>query len=413
MVLLVKNLGERECFWGSGSMSHRVLFVADDPNLQRSLRLMLEPLLKEWEGHFSRGGPDVFARLDESAFDTLVTDTRLAGTNCAEMLTEVRRCHPLTVRIALINPKEEDDLVRLASVAHRLLAKPCDPIELHAAIQRAHSLRELLKGSSLAAVVGRLGSVPTLSTLYTRIADELMFPNYSLATVGDLVAQDLGIAARMLQMANSALVGLRRPATTPNQAVRVLGADLTRTLVLAADLFSRYNPISLKPFSIELLWEHSQQVAELATQIAQTERAGDRVVRESGLAGLFHDIGRLTLASQLPGPYREVMGAMLSENLTAADAERRLFGASHAEVGAYLLGLWGLPDPLVEAVAWHHNPSACPGNSFTPLTAVHIADAVLRADEGVLPDMDYLERLGLAERWDVWKELPAKVVHAK
>ncbi|HEV3437392.1 MAG TPA: response regulator [Gemmata sp.] len=394
-------------------MSHRVLFVADDPNLQRSLRLMLEPLQKEWEGHFSRGGPDVFARLDESAFDTLVTDSRLAGTNCGEMLTEVRRCHPQTVRIALINPKEEDDLVRLASVAHRLLAKPCDQIELHAAIQRAHSLRELLKGSSLAAVVGRLGSVPTLSTLYTRIADELMFPNYSLATVGDLVAQDLGIAARMLQMANSALVGLRRPATTPNQAVRILGADLTRTLVLAADLFSRYNPISLKPFSIELLWEHGQQVAELATQIARAERAGDRVVRESGLAGLFHDIGRLTLASQLPGPYREVMGAMLSENLSAADAERRLFGASHAEVGAYLLGLWGLPDPLVEAVAWHHDPSACPGNSFTPLTAVHVADAVLRAEEGVLPDMEYLERLGLAERWDVWKELPAKEVQAK
>jgi putative nucleotidyltransferase with HDIG domain len=161
------------------------------------------------------------------------------------------------------------------------------------------------------------------------------------------------------------------------------------------------------------LWEHSQQVAELATQIAHAERAGDRVVRESGLAGLFHDIGRLTLASQLPGPYREVMGAMLSENLSAADAERRLFGASHAEVGAYLLGLWGLPDPLVEAVAWHHNPSACPGNSFTPLTAVHVADAVLRAEEGVLPDMEYLERLGLAERWDVWKELPAKEVHAK
>jgi putative nucleotidyltransferase with HDIG domain len=386
-------------------MFHRVLFVADDANLQRSLRMMLEGFQKEWEGHFSRGGPDVLTRLEESAFDTLVTDTRLAGTNCGEMLTEVRRRHPLTVRIALVNPGEQDDFVRLASVAHRVLAKPCDPNELHSAIQRAHSLRELLDGSSLATVVGRLGSVPTLSTLYTRIADQLMFPDYSLAAVGELVAQDLGIAARLLQMANSALVGLRRPASTPNQAVRILGADLTRTLVLAADLFSRYNPISLKPFSIELLWEHSQQVAELATKIAQAERADDRVVRDSGLAGLFHDIGRLTLASQLPGPYKEVMGIMLAENVSAATAERRLFGASHAEVGAYLLGLWGLPDPLVEAVAWHHSPSSCPGSIFTPLTAVHVADTLLRADMGALPDMEYLQRLGLDERWEFWQTI--------
>jgi putative nucleotidyltransferase with HDIG domain len=386
-------------------MSHRVLFIADEPNLLRVLRLMLEPFQKEWEGHFTRGGPEAFEKLNTYSYDILVSDTRLGGTNCNEMLAEIRRQHPQTVRIALVNAGEQDDLIRVASVAHRVLTKPCDPIELHTAIQRTHSLRELLKGSSLTAVVGRLGSMPALSTLYTRIADELMIPDYSLATVGELVAQDLGIAARMLQMANSALIGLRRPATTPNQAVRILGADLTRTLVLAADLFSRYNPSSLKPFSIELLWEHSQKVADLASRIAQSERAGDRVVRESALAGLFHDIGRLTLASQLPGIYREVMAKMLSSKVTAAEAERALFGASHAEVGAYLLGLWGLPDPLVEAVAWHHNPSACPGTSFTPLTAVHVADSLMRADEGVEPDMEYLERLGLAERWEVWKDL--------
>lgn len=374
---------------------------------------MLEPFLKEWVGHFCRGGPEVLAKLDQSHFDTLVCDTRLAGVNCSDLLIDVRRRHPRTVRIALINPGEQDDAVRIASLAHRVLAKPCDPIELHAAIQRAHSLRELLKGSSLEAVVGRLSSVPALSTLYTRIADELMTPDYSLAAVGELVAQDLGIAARLLQMANSALVGLRRPATTPNQAVRILGADLTRTLVLAADLFSRYNPASLRPFSIELLWKHSQEVAELAAQIARAERLGDRIERESGLAGLFHDIGRLTLASQLPGPYKEVMATMLSQNLTAEQAERRLFGVSHAEVGAYLLGLWGLPDPLVEAVAWHHNPSACPGASFTPLTAVHVADAILHKDEGITPDMDYLDRLGLAERWDVWVQLPGKAEPSK
>src|SRR5580692_5178140 len=117
-------------------MSHRVLFIADEPNLLRVLRLMLEPFQKEWEGHFTRGGVEAFQKLATTQYDILVTDTRLAGTNCNEMLTEIRRQYPETVRIALVNPGEQDDLIRVASVAHRVLTKPCDPIELHSAIQR-------------------------------------------------------------------------------------------------------------------------------------------------------------------------------------------------------------------------------------------------------------------------------------
>lgn len=387
-------------------MTRRVLFVADDPNLQRVLRLMAEPLQEEWTAYFSHSGPDAYSRLDEAAFDTIVADTRLAATDCGDLLMEVRRRYPQTVRIILAGTGEQDNLVRLVSLAHRVLPKPCDPLELESAIQRAHSLRELLASPSLAAVMGRIGSIPILSTLYTKIAEELTFPDYSLATIGELVSQDPGIAAKMLQMANSALVGLRKPATTPAQAVRILGADLTRTLVLAADLFSRYNPNSLRPFSIEALWEHSQAVGQLAGEIATAERAGERVIRESALAGLFHDIGRLMLASQLPGPYREALALMRTDCLTAAAAEVRVFGASHAEVGGYLLGLWGMADPLVEAVAWHHNPLGCPGVTFTALTAVHAADAIERMEEGVEPNMEYLKRLGLEDRWEVWTQLP-------
>jgi putative nucleotidyltransferase with HDIG domain len=384
----------------------RVLLIADDPALQRAVRQVFDPQQREWELHVSRGGQEALARLDGPGFDAFVTDSRLTGTDCTELLTEVRRRQPLTTRIALSDPGDQAALVRLGSLAHRVLAKPCDPTELRGAIHRARSLRELLGSPSLVAVVNRLGSVPALSTLYTRIAEELTFPDYSLATVGELVGQDIGIAAKLLQMANSALVGLRRPATTPVQAVKILGADLTRSLVLAADLFSRYNPNLLKPFSIEALWEHSQAVGTLANEITTMERADERVVREATLSGLFHDIGKLTLASQLPGPFREVLTLIRTEKLTAADAERRVLGTSHAEVGAYLLGLWGLPDALVEAIAWHHNPSGCPGTKFTALTAVHAADCILRGPEGIVPDWEYLTRLGLHERYALWSRIP-------
>src|SRR5699024_7917001 len=123
-------------------------------------------------------------------------------------------------------------------------------------------------------------------------------------------------------------------------------------------------------------------------------RAGDRIARESAMAGLFHDIGRLTIASQLPGPYREVLGLIRTEGQPVADAEREVLGASHAEVGGYLLGLWGLPDALVEAVAWHHAPAGCPGVAFSPLTAVHVAEVMDGGEEQARLDREYLGRLG-------------------
>jgi hypothetical protein len=113
----------------------------------------------------------------------------------------------------------------------------------------------------------------------------------------------------------------------------------------------------------------------------------------------------LTLASQLTGPYKEALGLIRREKLGVVEAERQVLGASHAEVGAYLLGLWGMPDGLVEAVAWHHRPSGCPGAGFTALTAVHAADAILPGAEGGAPDWAYLDRLGLRDRYPAWRRL--------
>lgn len=385
-------------------MTRRVLFVADDFYFLEGLKRTLQPLQAEWELLFVDGGAEALDLMVKAPFGVLVVDAHLQGPTAEELLTEVRRRYPLTVRIILTHENDRFRLIRLVSLAHRVLTKPCHTDDIRHAIRRACSLKELLGSQSLAAVVGRLGNVPSLPVLYTQIVEELTRPDYSIEAVGELVGQDLGMAAKLIQMANSALVGLRWPISTPAQAVRILGAEWTKSLALAAGIFSRYDPTALKPFSIEALWEHSRSVAALAGRIAAAEHAGDRTVRESALGGLFHDIGRLTLASQLPGPYREVLARIEIDGLSTPEAEQQVLGATHAEVGAYLLGLWGLPDQLIEAVAWHHTPSRCPGGSFTALTAVHVADVLVSHEEGEL-DMAYLTRLGLEGRIEHWTEL--------
>jgi putative nucleotidyltransferase with HDIG domain len=179
-------------------------------------------------------------------------------------------------------------------------------------------------------------------------------------------------------------------------------------LVLAAHIFSSIEPARVKPFAIEAVLAHSQQVSGLAREVARAEGLGQKDVEHAGMAGLLHDTGKVVLAGYLTERYREAMTLERDGGFSACDAERQVFGTTHAEVGAYLLGLWGLPDAIVEAVAFHHRPGDCPAPAFGPLAAVHVADALLHDEGGGRLDGNYLARLGAAERVEPWRLLLAQ-----
>jgi putative nucleotidyltransferase with HDIG domain len=336
---------------------------------------------------------------------------RMPGMDGDELLSTVRRLYPLTVRVVLTGQCTREAMLRLARLAHRVFTKPCDPDELKAAVRRACTLQDLLGSPPLVALVGQLGSLPTPPALYTQIVRELERPDGSLAEVGELIARDVGMAAKLMQMANSSLLGLRNRAATPTQALQALGAETTKALILMSDVLTRYNPAAIHPFSIDGLWDHSHEVAALAGAIAQAE-VGPSQAADARLVGLLHDVGRLTLVSQRPTEYREVFQLARERHLALVDVERQVFGATHAEVGAYLLGLWGLPSAVVEAVAWHHAPGSCPATAFGPLAALHAAEGILAPEEGGPADATYFTALGMTDRLPVWVELRHQTAEA-
>jgi putative nucleotidyltransferase with HDIG domain len=260
---------------------------------------------------------------------------------------------------------------------------------------------------ALTAAVGRLKSVPSKPELYTRILEVLGDPNSSLAELGRICGQDVGVSAKLIQVANSAMFGGQYPATTPLEAVQRIGADMTKALALADGVLTRFDPRSVLPYSIDDVWPHSQAVAVLAARIARREADGAGWLNLVSSAGVLHDIGRLIFASTQPGRYVEVLRHVESERVTLVTAERRVFGVTHAEIGAYLLGLWGLPTTVVEAVAWHHTPDpvACPVSGFSLATVLHAADGILEPGEGGGADLTYLTRIGLADRVPAWAAL--------
>ncbi len=381
----------------------RVLFVDDEPNVLDGLRRMLRPLRSEWDMAFAPDGPTALTMMAEQPFDVVVTDMRMPGMDGAEVLTQVMERWPSAVRIVLSGQSDTETILRSVGPTHQFLAKPCDAETLRDTVQRACALRELLADQLLTEVAAEIDSLPSLPTLYLRIVEAVRHPDTSVAEVGRLIAGDLGMSAKVLQLVNSAFFGIRRHVASPQQAVALLGLDTIRALVLHGQVFKQFPRSVLKRFSLQALEHHCITVGAYARRLAQLESAPQRVVDNAFMAGLLHDVGKLLLAANLPDVYEEAMRLCDEEGCTPLEAEREVFGASHAEVGAYLLGLWGLADPIVEAVAFHHQPGRCLGRGFEPLTAVHVANAVELAGAGEPPvDLEYLTRLGLAERLPDW-----------
>lgn len=375
-------------------MTRSVLFVDDEPKILDGLNRMLRPLRQEWSMGFAAGGPDALARFADRPYDVIVSDMRMPGMDGDELLAEIRRLYPRTLRIVLTGEAHRDAMVRVIGVAHRVLTKPLDADRLKDVIRRSCQLRDVLRNQALEELIGRIGSVPSPPGLYARVVDAFDDPDMSIDDLAEMLSGDVGVAAKLVQLANSALFGLRWPATTPAQAIQVLGTETTKALVLAAGLISRFDPATLAPYDLGDVWGHSREVGAAAGRIARGIGLNDRGQREAAMAGLLHDIGRLALIDIAPDRYRTVLArvAIGAESVTAA--ERAIFGTTHAEVGAYLLGLWGLPEAIMETVAWHHEPARCPGSHYDALTAVHVAEALTPGGDGATLDTDYLTRNG-------------------
>jgi HD-like signal output (HDOD) protein len=224
------------------------------------------------------------------------------------------------------------------------------------------------------------------------------------------------MTAKVLQMVNSAFFGVRRHISSPTEAVGLLGLDTIMTLVLTIQIFSQFEDECLANFSPAALWAHSLQVGLFAKRLSQAAGQGGEVVKDAFTAGLLHDAGQLVLAANLPRQFAESLELAQAEKLSHHEAERQVFGATHSEVGAYLFGLWGLPQSIVEAVAYHHRPADCVAEGFGPLTAVHVGNALERETQALPPewcfaalDMDYLAKLGLADRLPEWRDLYIRV----
>jgi putative nucleotidyltransferase with HDIG domain len=354
----------------------RVLFVDRDRKLLGKLEQALRTARGDWSIVCAMSAADACDQISQRPFDVVLADIDVRAADGTSFLDEVARRQPNAVRFLLSKSAGRGMLVRADDAAHQFLAKPLEPDAVFARLAETLLLGELLSDPDLKALVTRLKSVPSLPPAYLAMMAELRKDQASPRKVGDLVARDAGMSAKILQLVNSPLFGFRMRIGDPVQAVQLLGIEAVRGLALSSNIFSQLDLKTVARFGLGRVWRHSMATAGFARVIARRQQEAADIVGEAFTAALLHDIGKLVLASSMPEDYSVVVEQAASDHVPTWLVERDVLGTTHAEVGAYLLGLWGLPEPIVAGVAWHHRPSESAAPSYCPLGAVHAGNVI-------------------------------------
>jgi len=268
-----------------------------------------------------------------------------------------------------------------------------------------------LSSPALRQLVSTINALPSIPTIYQELDTAMQSPHASINTAAGIIAKDMAMLSKILQVVNSAYFGLRRTISSPAHALSLLGLDRVKGLVLTVKLFEQCTQTGFLPISLEQLWKHGLTTAVGARAIAQLEGAGSLAVDHAFMAGLLHDIGLLVLNTNFPDQYREVFRRIKEDGRRVPAAEREVFGATHADVGAYLLGIWGLHEVIVETVAFHHEPPLNQQHHAQVLGAVHVANAFDEEGDravtgGVVSEIssEYLSICGMGDPVPAWRE---------
>ncbi len=345
-----------------------------------------------------------------SRSNVVVANYQLPELDGAELLNRLRVANPKTIRFIAAAEAQKDQVVCHVLGGHQFLAVPFDRNTLKGSIERSMTV-DYGMSNSMRELVGRIRTFPTIPSLYLEIVNALKDPNASTEDIGAIIAKDMAMTTKLVQVLNSAYFGLPRTITDPTEAVGILGFETVKSLTMTVKLLSQYDKVKPVYFSIDQIWRHSTSVARTARVMALLETGDNECSATAYTAGLMHDLGKVILAANFDEQYQGAHAVARRQQVPLWEVEKDIFGASHGEIGAYLLSLWGMSAEVVQVAALHHNPQNAGDKGFTPLTAVHVANALEYegiADNDDLPvavlDATYLRQLKLEERVDLWRD---------
>ncbi len=369
---------------------------------------ILQPAQNQWDMCIASNEKTTQNQLESTSWDVVIAD--LVSDRDRSFFASVRAKFPQIIRIGLVHQRRPSPAY--VSVVHQFLVLPFALEELEVAVERACRLKDLLRGELMSQTVGELGALPAAPSVYMKLVDTLNQQEASIDQIAEIVEDDMAISAKVLQLANSAIFRTSREIATVKLATSYLGLNIIKNLVLSSEVLRVFEKSQKIPgFSIEDLQAHARLTASIAGSMYLSNDARDSAI----VASLLHDIGKLVLAWKMPNRFAKLLAISREQNRPLHQVEEEICGITHAEIGAYLLGFWGLPISITEAIAFHHMPGRVPHYRFDGVGAVYVANLLAHELDGSLEeghnlwDTTLLKNLDVAHKLPVWSVMAQQI----
>lgn len=362
-------------------MKLSILIVIDDPKLIAGLKGDFPLQQKDWKLIFVSDDTGAAAILETDKIDVIIADISLHRIDGTKLLNKVKEKYPHIIRIVLSQYANDHMALRNSRVVHQSIAKPTTPKIIVNTIEKANKLRNQLQDSELLSLINTIDVLPSLPDIYLKLEEEINSKSSSIEKLGKIISTDPAITSKILHLANSAFFGLPQRISNITQALNFLGINIIQNLVLTIKLFKAMDSRTPNAAIYQSLWNHSNKVAFMAKQLASSTNLSKIDNEDTYLGGLLHDIGKIILLEKIEG-------IKIGTDLSFKEYENRFNNITHADIGAYLLGLWGIPDSIVEAVAYHHSSENISLNDISPTTLVKLANKIVNNSDLNVEDIN-------------------------
>lgn len=389
----------------------RMLIVDDEQPLLDALEGRLRPLRKRWQMRFVNSGQEALDLMDQETFDILLCDVRMPGIDGTQVLTQARKQHPGLVRVAMTGNQGDRLALQLVPLAHQVIGKPFDVKALEDVVASANRLRGLITQDRVRDILGQIEELPAAPGVSAKLNAELSKPNVESRNIVEIIQREASLCSKILRVVNSPFIGALRPILDIPHAISFLGLDMLRSLVMSTEIHETLCSQNMPAhFDLAQFQLHQLVTASIARKICK----GYVRSEDAFIAGLLHDVGLLLSISHLRELYTPIWKSTVDDEQSLFELEYKILGTSHAELGGYLMSLWGLPQEVVIAAAFHHKPWITPHEGVAIEDIIYVSDNLARRTapfgsslgKPAEPlDMNYLAAKGLDVHLSEWEEI--------
>lgn len=390
-------------------MKDKILFVDDEIKILDGLKRLLHSMRNTWEIKFANSGAQALNYLENESFDIIITDVRMPEMDGVELLKKVKERFPGIVRIILSGHSETNMIIKSINVTHTYLSKPCEAEILKNTIRNLLELKKIIPDNQLRNTLSEISIIPSSPHQYQALISELVSPSVSIETLTSIIKHDMGMTAKILQLLNSAFLGTKKKYYYIDDAIKLFGIDMLKSLFLSENIVSCFQEQSIFTQNFDHLITTSIKRAQYAGTIALSKKLDKKTISNVYLAAFLLDIGKIIIYTYLPDAYIKISDLVNIHKMEYLTAEKEILGVDEYAVGSYLIKLWGFTEEIVKTFNYYATPLKCPPTYFNEISCVHIANALLYKSNEDTPDRirseEFLKQINKFDKLDTYRAL--------